>query len=37
MQEDQLNACRKIGELAGQTFNRDVTMISRLHNASSPR
>ena len=36
MQEDQLSACRKIGELAGQTFNRDVTMISRLHNASSP-
>lgn len=36
MQEDQLSACRKIGELAGQAFNRDVTMISRLHNASSP-
>lgn len=36
MQEDQMNACRKIGELAGQAFSRDVTMISRLHNASSP-
>lgn len=36
MQEEQLNACRKIGELAGQAFSRDVTMISRLHNASSP-
>jgi len=36
MTEEQLESCRKIGELAGSAFNRDVTLISRLHNANSP-
>ena len=36
MENEQLEACRRIGTLAGQAFNRDVTMISRLHNISSP-
>jgi hypothetical protein len=36
MTEDQLEACRKIGELTGSAFHRDVTMLSRLHNTSSP-
>lgn len=36
MQEDQLEACRKIGQLAGRAFSSDVTMLSRLHNSTSP-
>ncbi len=36
MTEDQLTACRKIGELAGNVFSRDVTLLSRLHNCSAP-
>lgn len=36
MTEDQLESCRKIGELAGSAFHRDITILSRLHNTSSP-
>ena len=36
MNEDQLSACRKIGELAGNAFCRDVTLLSRLHNCANP-
>ena len=36
MTEEQIESCRKIGDLAGRAFHRDVTIISRLHNASSP-
>ena len=35
MQEEELAACRKIGELAGKAFSKDVTLISRLHNTTS--
>jgi hypothetical protein len=34
MNDDQLMACRKIGELAGNAFSRDVTLLSRLHNSA---
>jgi len=36
MTDQQLESCRKIGELAGSAFHRDVTILSRLHNTSSP-
>ncbi len=36
MNEDQLSACRKIGELAGNAFCRDVTLLSRFHNCANP-
>ena len=36
MTDDQLTACRKIGELAGGAFPTDVTLISRLHNTATP-
>jgi hypothetical protein len=36
MQDNQLEACRKIGVLAGRAFSSDVTMLSRLHNSASP-
>jgi len=36
MTEDQLTACRKIGELTGGAFPKDVTLISRLHNTATP-
>jgi hypothetical protein len=35
MQEEQLAACRQIGELTGRAFSKDVTLISRLHNTTS--
>ncbi len=36
MTDEQLTACRKIGELAGNAFSRDVTLLSRLHNTATP-
>lgn len=36
MTDEQLTACRKIGELAGNAFSRDVTLLSRLHNSAKP-
>lgn len=36
MTEDQTTACRKIGELTGGAFPKDVTLISRLHNTATP-
>ena len=36
MTDEQLTACRKIGELAGNAFCRDVTLLSRLHNSAKP-
>lgn len=36
MTEAQIQSCRKIGELIGSAFHGDVTIISRLHNTSSP-
>ncbi len=36
MTEAQIQSCRKIGELIGSAFHRDLTIISRLHNTSSP-
>ena len=36
MTPEQLLSCKKIGELVGSAFHRDVTLLSRLHNATSP-
>ncbi len=36
MTDEQLTNCRKIGELAGNAFSRDVTLLSRLHNCATP-
>lgn len=36
MEEDRLEACKKIGDLVGTVFSQDVTLLSRLHNVSSP-
>ena len=36
MTNTQLDSCKKLGELAGSAFHRDITLLSRLHNANSP-
>ena len=36
MTDEQTNACRDIGKLIGTAFPKDVTLISRLHNAATP-
>ncbi len=36
MTPEQLSSCKKIGELVGGAFHKDVTLLSRLHNTTSP-
>ncbi len=36
MTPEQLSSCKKIGELVGSAFHRDITLLSRLHNTTSP-